>query len=118
MAWEHKMAREIKSRDNPKLPTIFSGIVVNVSPLTVSAFDGAAMLQYPQLQRVDPWMQCTAYKGCTPKDGATCHYDGGKAMGNCAGCNQGKCLELRPLQVGQKVLLAGGQTYYILGVVQ
>ena len=35
MGWEHKMAREIKSRDNPKLPSIFSGIVVNVSPLTV-----------------------------------------------------------------------------------
>lgn len=72
---------------------------------------------YPQVQRVDPWMQCTAYKGCTPKGGATCHYDGGEAMGSCSGCSQGKCLELRPLQAGQNVLLAGDQTYFILGVI-
>lgn len=118
MSWEHKFARELKDRDNPTLPTFFTGKVVAVSPLTVSAFDGQVMLQPPQLLRVDPWLQCTAYKNCSPKGGATCDYDGGKVLANCTGCAQGKCLELRPLEVGQKVALVGDQVYYILGVVK
>lgn len=118
MSWEHRMAKQLKQRDNPTLPTFFTGKVVSASPLTVSAFDGQVMLKAPQLRRLDPWLQCTAYKSCSPKGGANCHYDGGKVLSNCAGCGQGKCLELRPLEVGQEVALAGNQVYYILGVVK
>lgn len=117
MAWAEKMAKELKQRNNPTMPTFFTGKVVSASPVIVSAFDGQVMLQGAQLRRVDPWMQCTAYQACSPSGGATCDWDGGKVLANCAGCSHGKCLELRPLTVGQEVALAGNQVYFILGVV-
>lgn len=117
MAWQERMARELKQRNNPTLPVFFTGKVVSASPLTISAFGGNVMLSGGQLRRVDPWMQCTAYESCSPTGGATCDHSGRKALADCAGCAQGKCLVPRPLQVGQEVALAGSQTYFILGVV-
>ena len=117
MSWDHQLAKEIKSRDNPKLPNFFTGKVVSTSPLTVSAFDGAVMLKGAQLKRVDPWLKCSACQSCTPKNGANCDYDGGTVLSPCNGCSLGNCIGLRDLQVGQTVALAGEQVYFILGVV-
>lgn len=117
MSWEHLLAKEIKNRDNPMLPNFFTGTVVSTSPLTVSAFDGAVMLKGAQLKRVDPYLKCSACQSCTPQSGATSHFDGGTVLHSCSGCSQGNCIQLRALQVGQTVALAGEQVYFILGVV-
>ena len=42
---------------------------------------------------------------------------GVKGDGTCGACGSGKCIEPRPLEVGQKVALVGQQTYFILGVI-
>lgn len=117
MAWSEQLAAEFKRRNNPRIPQYLIGTVVSAQPLKVSVYDGSVILQGDQLKRVDPWLQCTAYRGCTPKTGATCDWSGGKVLQNCAGCDQGRCIELRPLEVGQEVALVGDQTYILLGVV-
>lgn len=106
MAWAEKMAKELKKRDNPSMSPFIEGTVVSASPLKISIYDGAAILGVEQLRRVDPWMQCTAYSSCAPR-----------TQSGCTGCSQGKCLKPRSLETGQKVLLIGRQTYYIIGVV-
>lgn len=40
MAWQERMARELKQRNNPTLPVFFTGKVVSASPLTISPLAG------------------------------------------------------------------------------
>lgn len=108
MAWAEKMAQELKKRDNPRMGPYIEGAVVSTSPLKISIYDGAAILGAEQLRRIDPWMQCGAYKACEWR------YN---VQMPCNGCSDGKCLTPCPLLKGQKVLLIGQQVYYIVGVV-
>lgn len=116
MGWEHKIARELKQRDNPNIPNYIIGTVVGAEPLRVSIYDGKVVLSGKQIKRIDPWVRCTAKdNGCTPQLGAPL-----AGMPPCRGCvmngKAGECLEPRPLQVGQQVVLVGDQTYVVLGV--
>lgn len=49
MAWEHRMAREFKKRDNPISPVWMVGVITQVSPnLEVSVAGGAVILRHPE----------------------------------------------------------------------
>lgn len=47
MAWEHKMARELKKRDNPTSPAWMLGVIISIDPLAVSVAGGAVILRHP-----------------------------------------------------------------------
>ena len=105
MSWEHDIAKQIKKRDNPALPVYLEGMVASAEPLVISVFGGQVMLREGQLRRVDPLMLWSPWETC-PR--------GVKGDGTCGACGSGKCIEPRPLEVGQKVALVGQQTYFIL----
>lgn len=105
MAWEHRLAKQFKFRDNPRREPYLIGTVVSASPLKISIYGGEAFLEEARLRRADPYLRCGAKEACSP------------AKTGCTGCGDGCCLEPRPLEVGQRVALVGEQTYLILGVV-
>lgn len=58
MSWENELANEIKKRNNPpNYSGATVGIVVLISPLTVSVFDGLALLddELKKTQNVNSW---------------------------------------------------------------
>lgn len=89
MSWEHILARQLKDRDNPTVPRYLEGEVVSATPLKIAIYDGSALLEGEALRRVDPLVW--------------------------AG-QEGSPFPLKPLEVGQKVLLLGEQSFVILGV--
>lgn len=97
MSWDYKLAQELKKRDNIVSDDPVVGTVINITPITISLFNGAVILN-----------DTNSYicSNLSVLNG-TCSVDG----------KTGVCTIDRSLKVGDKVLSIpsnNGQTYFII----
>lgn len=97
MGWDYDLAMEFKKRNNKEIDEPIIGTVVSATPLTISIYNGAVLLN-----NTNSYV-CTGLSILT----GTCEVDG----------KTGTCTIDRSLKVNDKVLCVPsnkGQTYFII----
>lgn len=65
MSWEHKLAKELKKRDNQDGPVWMIGTILSTSPMTVSVLGGRIILRHPTSLNYIPAPVCPYFQPYT-----------------------------------------------------